>query len=60
LPLLGLSGGRISWFVNVVRLAECNTASQRDAIVSKLALRGIEPVDISHLSVSGQLVATSL
>ena len=42
LPLLELPGRRISWFVYVVRLAESITATQRDAVVGKLALRGIE------------------
>lgn len=42
LPLAELPGRRISWFVYVVRLAEGVTAAQRDAIIGKLALRGIE------------------
>jgi perosamine synthetase len=42
LPLLELPGRRISWFVYVVRLAESITATQRDAVVGELALRGIE------------------
>lgn len=42
LPLADLPGGRISWFVYVVRLAESLVASERDGIVDRLALRGIE------------------
>ncbi len=42
LPLFEFPGGRISWFVYVVRLAEGITASQRDAVAGKLALQGIE------------------
>lgn len=42
LPSLELPGARISWFVYVVRLATGITASQRNVVLGKLALRGIE------------------
>lgn len=42
LPILELSGGRISWFAFVVRLAEGCTAEKRDNVVRELAQRGIE------------------
>lgn len=42
LPLLEFPGGRISWFVYVLRLAEAVTATRRDAVIGKLAQRGIE------------------
>ena len=41
LPVLDLPGGRISWFVFVVRLTQ-NSGERRDAIVRELARRGIE------------------
>jgi len=42
LPLQEFSGGRVSWFVYVVRLTEGMVATQREAIIGKLAERGIE------------------
>jgi len=41
LPVLDLPGGRISWFVFVVRLKQ-SSGERRDAIVRELARRGIE------------------
>jgi perosamine synthetase len=40
-PLLEFPGGRISWFVYAVRLADCSTV-QRDEVIRKLALLGIQ------------------
>ena len=42
LPLAEFPGGRISWFVYVVRLAEGTTARQREELMRRLASRGIE------------------
>lgn len=42
LPLLEIPGGRISWFVYVIRLAKGVGAAQRNAVIAKLAQRGIE------------------
>lgn len=42
LPLQEFSEGRVSWFVYVVRLTEGIVANQREAIIGKLAERGIE------------------
>jgi perosamine synthetase len=42
LPVREVAGGRISWFVYVVRLPEGTTARQREAILQKLTRRGIE------------------
>jgi perosamine synthetase len=42
LPVQEMSGGRISWFVYVLRLPEGTTASQREGIIRRLAERGIE------------------
>jgi perosamine synthetase len=41
LPMPDLAGGRISWFVFVVRLTQ-GSGERRDAIVRELARRGIE------------------
>jgi perosamine synthetase len=42
LPLQEIPGGRISWFVYVVRLPRGTTAKQREELMCRLALRGIE------------------
>ncbi len=42
LPVQEIPGGRISWFVYVVRLTEGTSAARRDELIAKLALRGIE------------------
>jgi len=41
LPPLAISGGRLSWFVYVVRLADRFTRLDRDGIVGRLAQSGI-------------------
>jgi len=41
-PVLQTAGGRVCWFVFVVRLADCFTLQDRDRIVAGLASRGIE------------------
>jgi perosamine synthetase len=42
LPLREIPGGRISWFVYVVRLPQGTTAKQREELIRRLASRGIE------------------
>ncbi len=42
LPLQKIPGGRISWFVYVVRLPQGTTAKQREELIRKLASRDIE------------------
>ena len=41
LPVFEIAGGRVCWFVFVVRLAERFTQTDRDAIVEYMAARGI-------------------
>jgi perosamine synthetase len=41
LPGVGVRGGRMSWFVYVVRLSERFTRAQRDRVVEKMRGRGI-------------------
>lgn len=40
-PVLEIGGGRVSWFVFVVRLAACFTRTDRDAILRYMVSRGI-------------------
>ncbi|MGB2664713.1 MAG: DegT/DnrJ/EryC1/StrS family aminotransferase [Candidatus Acidiferrum sp.] len=42
LPLQEIPGGRISWFVYVVRRPQGTTAKQREELIRRLASRGIE------------------
>ncbi|MGB7731479.1 MAG: DegT/DnrJ/EryC1/StrS family aminotransferase [Candidatus Acidiferrum sp.] len=42
LPLQEIAGGRISWFVYVVRLPQGTTAKQREELIRRLASRGVE------------------
>jgi perosamine synthetase len=41
LPVFEIAAGRVCWFVFVVRLAECFTQEDRDAIVTYMETRGI-------------------
>ena len=41
-PPMDLAGGKISWFVYVVRLNEEVTVEERDAVVMEMTARGIE------------------
>jgi len=41
LPVIALPRRRISWFVYVLRLSKCFTASHRDHVVREMASRGI-------------------
>jgi perosamine synthetase len=41
LPPMHIANGKISWFVYVVRLAECFRGEGRDRVASELTARGI-------------------